>query len=155
MIRNDKRAIEVLLLRCQVEAGITYAVGFDTPASLQKGNSTLRVRKKLGVPTVVPCVKDPELLQLCCRWQVCLGFDPWPGNFPVPKRREKLEVTAGLFQWVPSISRIKTKFLSLLRLSGAQILTRVNHWHRTLETSGSLHIPFAMSGVFCQCLFHL
>lgn len=43
------------------------------------------------IPGLVQWVKDP-LLQLWCRLQLQLGFDPWPGNFHVlqvqPKKGE-------------------------------------------------------------------
>ena len=35
----------------------------------------------LGSSLVTQWVKDPVLLQLWQRWQLQLGFDPWPGNF--------------------------------------------------------------------------
>ena len=37
-----------------------------------------------SIPDPVQWIKDPALLQMWCRWQMCLKFDPWPGNFHVP-----------------------------------------------------------------------
>ena len=36
-------------------------------------------------------VKDPVLLQLGCRSQLQLGFNPWSGNFHVPQMQLKKE----------------------------------------------------------------
>ena len=38
--------------------------------------------KELGVPAVAQQVKDLALPQLCCRLQLGLGFNPWPGKVP-------------------------------------------------------------------------
>ena len=47
-------------------------------------------------------------------------------------------------------------FISYSPPSDTQILTTVNHWHLSSpQTSGSLHIPFPMPGMFYQCLFIL
>ena len=44
---------------------------------------------------MVQWVKDPVLLQLWDRLQLCLGFDPWPENFHMPrvwpKKKKKKE----------------------------------------------------------------
>ena len=37
-----------------------------------------------SIPGSVQWVKDLILLQLKCRSQVQLGFDPWVGNFHMP-----------------------------------------------------------------------
>ena len=37
-----------------------------------------------GVATVMQWIRDPVLLQLWCRSQLWLGFDPWSGNFHMP-----------------------------------------------------------------------
>ena len=46
-----------------------------------------------GDPILVQWVKNPTLLQLWCRLQLWLGFNPWPGNFHVlwvwPKKKKK------------------------------------------------------------------
>ena len=41
------------------------------------------------VPAIVQWVKDPVLLQLWCRLQLRLKFNPWPGNFHIPRVRPK------------------------------------------------------------------
>ena len=44
-----------------------------------------------SIPGPAQWVKDPALLQLWCRSQVWLAFDPWPGNFHMPRVRPKKE----------------------------------------------------------------
>ena len=51
---------------------------------------------------LVQWVEDLALLQLWCRLQLHLGFDPWPGNFHVlwvrpKKKKKKKELTAYVF----------------------------------------------------------
>jgi len=42
-----------------------------------------------GGTGLIPCplqwVRDPALLPLWCKSKLWLGFDPWPGNFHVPR----------------------------------------------------------------------
>ena len=42
-----------------------------------------------GVPTVAQQVKDLVLLQLWCKSQLWLRFDPWPENFHTKKKKNK------------------------------------------------------------------
>ena len=45
-----------------------------------------QVKAEAWVQSLAQCsrLKDPALLQLQCRSQLRLRFDPWPGNFHMP-----------------------------------------------------------------------
>ena len=63
-----------------------------------------------SIPSLENCIKDPDLLQLWCRLQLWLIFNPWPGYFHMPRaqlkkntkgslsfKTESLRVILGLF----------------------------------------------------------
>ena len=55
------------------------------PAEFPLCRSRLRIQHCLcssagSIPGLAPGIKDPELLQLWCRWQLQLRFNPWSRN---------------------------------------------------------------------------
>ena len=72
---------------------------------LKDPHFTLKIHIQ-GVSTMAQWNKNPALPRLRCRWQLQLGFGPWPGNFhmlQVQPLKKKNSYTSCIYYKIKSL----------------------------------------------------